>query len=44
MLSVGDVVEDFDALDHLGDQVSLSQLLETGPLVIYFYIKAKTPG
>lgn len=44
MLSVGDVVEDFEALDHLGDQVLLSQLLETGPHVIYFYIKAKTPG
>ncbi len=44
VLNVGDTVEDFTALDHEGNQVSLGQLLADGPLVVYFYIKAKTPG
>ena len=44
MLSVGDTVEEFEAIDHTGQPVSLTQLLESGPLVLYFYIKAKTPG
>lgn len=44
MLKVGDQVEDFEALDHTGATVGLSELLESGPLVLYFYIKAQTPG
>ena len=44
MLKVGDVVEEFEALDHTGATVRLSELLQSGPLVLYFYIKAKTPG
>lgn len=44
MLSAGDVVDDFEAVDHHGERVSLVQLLEPGPLVLYFFIKAKTPG
>ena len=44
MLSVGDVVADFEAVDHEGNPVTLTRLLETGPLVLYFFIKAKTPG
>ena len=43
-MKVGDTVEDFEVLDQDGDTVSLGQLLESGPLVLYFYIKAKTPG
>lgn len=44
MLAVGDTVHDFSATDHEGNSVSLDELLSTGPLVLYFYIKAKTPG
>lgn len=40
----GDKVQDFTLEDQQGDQVSLSSLLESGPLVVYFYIKAMTPG
>ncbi len=40
----GDKVQEFTLEDQHGDQVSLSSLLETGPLVVYFYIKAMTPG
>lgn len=44
MLDVGAVVEEFEAIDQDGATVQLSELLESGPLVLYFYIKAKTPG
>ncbi len=44
MVKVGDVVENFEVLDQHGETVTLDQLLETGPAVLYFYIKAKTPG
>ena len=40
----GDVVEDFEALDQDGKPVRLSRLLETGPIVLFFYPKAMTPG
>ena len=43
-MNVGDVVEEFELEDQHGATVSLSSLLETGPLVVYFYIKAMTPG
>lgn len=43
-MKVGDRVEEFSLVDQHGDMVTLSSLLETGPLVIYFYIKAMTPG
>ena len=44
MLDVGDHVEEFALEDQQGQVVSLSSLLERGPLVVYFYIKAMTPG
>jgi hypothetical protein len=44
MLSVGDVVDDFEAVDHTGQTVSLRDLVAEGPLVLFFFIKAKTPG
>lgn len=44
MLAVGDPVAEFDLLDQHGESVSLSDLLANGPAVLYFYIKAKTPG
>ena len=43
-MKAGDQVEEFSLVDQHGDTVTLSSLLETGPLVVYFYIKAMTPG
>ncbi len=43
-MNVGDKVEEFALEDQHGDMVTLSSLLETGPLVVYFYIKAMTSG
>ena len=39
----GELVDDFTALDQDGREVRLSQLLTDGPVVLYFYPKAKTP-
>ena len=44
MLQVGDTVDEFELHDQHGHPVTLSQLLHSGPLVVYFYIKAKTSG
>ncbi len=43
-MNVGDTAEDFSVLDQEGDTVRLSEMLAEGPVVLYFYIKAKTPG
>ncbi len=43
-IDVGDQVDDFSLEDQHGSQVTLSGLLETGPAVVYFYIKAMTKG
>lgn len=40
----GDLVEDFSLLDQSGQSQRLSSLLEAGPLVLFFYPKAMTPG
>lgn len=40
----GDRVADFTAVDQEGASVSLTGLLESGPLVLFFYPKAMTPG
>lgn len=40
----GDQVPDFQALDQKGQTVTLSQLLESGPLVLFFYPRAMTKG
>jgi len=39
-----DIVDDFGATDQNGKKVRLSTLLESGPLVLFFYPKAMTPG
>ena len=39
-----DQVPDFTAMDQSGRAVRLSELLEHGPLVLFFYPKAMTPG
>lgn len=43
-MNVGDKVPDFELPDQQGNPVSLDSLLAEGRLVLYFYIKAKTPG
>jgi peroxiredoxin Q/BCP len=43
-MKVGDVVDDFVATDQHGQTRRLSELLAQGPLVLYFYPKAFTPG
>lgn len=43
MLNVGDPAPDFDAVDHQGHRVKLSDL-RGKKVVLWFYPKADTPG
>ena len=43
-MQIGDQVPDFELPDQQGNSVALADLLSSGPVVLYFYIKAKTPG
>jgi thioredoxin-dependent peroxiredoxin len=43
-MQAGEQVPDFDATLHDGRTLRLSSLLEEGPLVLFFYPKAFTPG
>jgi peroxiredoxin Q/BCP len=43
-MDTGDVVDDFELLDQHGETVTLSSLVEAGPVVLFFYPKAMTPG
>lgn len=40
----GDIVDDFELLDQHGQSVTLNDLVEAGPVVMFFYPKAMTPG
>ena len=40
----GDKVPDFDTTDQAGNQRRFSEILADGPVVLYFYPKAMTPG
>jgi len=40
----GDQVTDFEASDQNGTTHTLTSLLESGPVVLFFYPKAMTPG
>ena len=40
----GDVIEDFQSTDQHGQSIRLSELVAEGPLVLFFYPKAMTPG
>lgn len=42
-MKAGETVADFSALDEDGTSVSLSSFLADGPVVLFFYPKAKTP-
>jgi peroxiredoxin Q/BCP len=39
-----DLIADFSATDQNGKVQSLTGLLASGPLVLFFYPKAMTPG
>lgn len=39
----GDQVGDFAAVNEDGEEVRFSDLLAAGPVVLFFYPKAKTP-
>ncbi len=43
-MRVGDKVADFEAPDQTGTATKLSDLLASGPVVLFFYPKAMTPG
>ncbi|NEB79790.1 peroxiredoxin [Streptomyces sp. SID14478] len=43
-IQVGSVVEDFTLPDETGAPTSLSSLLTEGPVVVFFYPAAMTPG
>lgn len=40
----GEIVPDFEAVDQDGKPVSLTDLVADGPVVLFFYPKAMTPG
>lgn len=44
VVNVGDVVDDFELPDEAGEARKLSGLLENGPVVLFFYPAAMTPG
>ena len=43
-MEIGQVVENFSAIDQRGEKVELSDLLEDGPVVLFFYPRASSPG
>ncbi|MFG2794132.1 peroxiredoxin [Streptomyces sp. NPDC048419] len=43
-LNVGDTIEDFELPDETGTTRKLSELLAGGPVVLFFYPAAMTPG
>ena len=43
-MRTGDVIDDFEAVDQHGERVTLSALVADGPIVLFFYPKAMTPG
>lgn len=43
-LKVGDRAPDFTLADTEGKPVSLSQMLQKGPVILAFFPKAFTPG
>lgn len=43
-MDIGDAVPDFESVTDQGKRVTLSSLLEDGPIVLFFYPKAETPG
>lgn len=44
LMNEGDIVEDFELSDQHGSTVALSDLVESGPVVLFFYPRAMTPN
>jgi peroxiredoxin Q/BCP len=44
LVKPGDTVDDFTLEGQHGQPVTLSSLLATGPVVLFFYVKAMTSG
>jgi len=44
VMKPGDLIDEFELQDQDGKPVTLSDLVVDGPAVLYFYIKAMTPG
>jgi len=44
MLAVGAVVEEFELLNQHHQPIKLTDLVGDGSAVLFFYVKAKTPG
>ena len=43
-VKAGSSVPEFEGIDQHGNTVALRNLLELGPVVVYFYPKAMTAG
>ena len=43
-MNVGDIVDDFELPDETGEARTLTALLAKGPVVLFFYPAALTPG
>ena len=43
-IKVGDTAPDFTLIDTEGQSVTLSRLLQDGPVILYFFPKAFTSG
>lgn len=44
MIRVGEQAPDFEAVDTDGETHRLSEMIERGPVVLAFFVKAATPG
>jgi peroxiredoxin Q/BCP len=43
-MKTGEIVPNFEAFDQNGAKVTLESLVKSGPMVLFFYPKAMTPG
>ncbi|HJL98979.1 MAG TPA: redoxin domain-containing protein [Acidimicrobiales bacterium] len=43
-MSKGSAAKDFEAINQFGEPVRLFDLLDAGPVVLFFFPKALTPG
>ncbi|HZU78404.1 MAG TPA: peroxiredoxin [Acidimicrobiales bacterium] len=43
-MKAGDIIEDFELPDETGTKRRLTEFLQKGPVVLYFYPAAMTPG
>ena len=43
-MRIGELAPDFEATNQFGDPVRFSDVLLSGPVVLFFFPKAMTPG